>query len=75
MSTKIIVSGNEIKDEDVSKILFNVDPTDDSTITEIKDTVGYLTLWSEDTECFIDKHSIDNLILALQEAKRLWGDK
>lgn len=75
MSTKIIVSSNEIKDEDVSKILFNLDPTDDSTITEITDTVGYLTLWSEDTESFIDKHSIDNLILALQEAKRLWGDK
>lgn len=75
MSTKLI-NNNEIKDEDVNKLIFNLDPSDSSTITDITEGgEAYLTLCSDDTETFIDKHSLDNLILALQEAKRLWGDK
>jgi len=73
MSTKVI-NNNEIKDEDVTKLVFNLDPSDSSTVTDITEGGGYyLTFGSQETETFIDKHSIDNLILALQEAKNLWS--
>ena len=75
MSTRVINS-NEIKDEDVTKLFFNIDPSCVSTAKTIlgfKDR-AYLTLASTEEQLFIDKHSIDNLIFALQEAKRLWSE-
>jgi len=74
MSTRVI-SNNEIKDEDVNELLFNLKPSDEGTSTRITNSKYYLTLVDEREVCtYIDKHSIDNLILALQEAKRLWGE-
>jgi hypothetical protein len=76
MSIKYIISGNEVEDEEVSQLIFNVSPSCGDTVYSIsKGDKSYLILDSESDEVFIDKRSIDNLISALQEAKRLWGDK
>ena len=76
MSTKVIYN-NEIKDKDVDTLLFNVDPSCGTTANTINGAKEYKHISINSTsyqQLFIDKHSIDNLILALQEAKRLWSE-
>jgi hypothetical protein len=75
MAIKFVVEPLEVKDEDVDQITFSLKPSCNDTVTHLS-AVGtsFIGISSRSKDLYIDKSSIDPLILALQEAKRLWGD-